>query len=44
MAMFGRIGGVPLFGKIRARNPKFIKNKKRPEFLCSEKEIKIKIF
>ena len=38
--MFGRIGGIPLFGKIRARNPNILK-KERPEILCLEKEIKI---
>ena len=41
--MFGRIGGIPLFGKIRARNPNILK-KVRPEILCLEKEIKIIIF
>ena len=32
-----------MFGRIGARNPKFIK-KKRPELLCLEKEIKIIMF
>ena len=32
-----------MFGRIRARNTTFIK-KKRPEFLCVEKEKKIIIF
>ena len=32
-----------MFGRIRARNPKFIK-KKRPEFLCLEKELKVIMF
>ena len=33
-----------MFGRIRARNTTFIKKKKRPEFLCVEKEKKIIIF
>ena len=36
-----------MFGRIRARNPKFIKKKKerkRPQFLCLEKELKVIIF
>ena len=33
---------IEMFGRIRARNPKFIK--KRPEFLCLEKERKIIMF
>ena len=32
-----------MFGGIRARNPKFIK-KKRPEFLCLGKELKVIMF
>ena len=30
-----------MFGRISARNPKFIKKKKRLEFLCLGKKIKI---
>ena len=32
-----------MFGRIRARNPKII-SKKRPEFLCLDKEIKVIMF
>ena len=33
-----------MFGRISARNPKFIKKKKRLELLCLGKEIKIIMF
>ena len=36
-------GRIPMFGRISARNPKFIK-KKRLEFLCLGKEIKSIMF
>ena len=41
-----KVGLIPVSGRIRARNPNFIYIyiKKKPEFLCSEKEIKIIIF
>ena len=39
-----KVGLIPVSGGIRARNPNFIYKKKKPEFLCSEKEIKIVIF
>ena len=31
-----------MFGRIRGRNPKFVKNK-RPEFLCLEKKMRTRL-
>ena len=36
-------GRIPMYGRIRARNPKFTR-KKTPEFWCLKKEIKIVMF
>ena len=36
-------GRIPMYGRIRARNPKF-KRKKKTEFWCLKKEIKIIMF
>ena len=36
-------GRIPMYGRIRARNPKFIR-KKQTEFWCLKKEIKIIMF
>ena len=37
-------GRIPMYGRIKARNPKFIRKKKKTEFWCLKKEIKIRMF